>query len=59
MKTINDDAEGFFDQGGWSFLHPESDVSGPVVLLNRTLFDCDENCGLVVRVAVLYIICLL
>lgn len=26
MKTINDDPEGFFDQGGWSFLHPESDV---------------------------------
>ena len=27
MKTINDDAEGFFDNGGWSFLDPESDVS--------------------------------
>lgn len=27
MKTIVDDPEGFFDQGGWSFLAPESDVS--------------------------------
>lgn len=27
MKTINDDPEGFFDNGGWSFLDPESDVS--------------------------------
>ena len=26
MKTINEDTEGFFDQGGWSFLDPESDV---------------------------------
>ncbi len=26
MKTINDDPEGFFDNGGWSFLDPESDV---------------------------------
>jgi len=28
MKAINDDPEGFFDTGGWSFLDPESDVSG-------------------------------
>lgn len=27
MKTITDDPEGFFDQGGWTFLAPESDVS--------------------------------
>ena len=27
MKTINDDPEGFFESGGWSFLDPESDVS--------------------------------
>ena len=26
MKTITDDPEGFFDNGGWSFLDPESDV---------------------------------
>jgi len=26
MKTITDDSEGFFDQGGWSFLDPESDA---------------------------------
>ncbi|XP_049866709.1 FACT complex subunit spt16 isoform X2 [Pectinophora gossypiella] len=26
MKTITDDIEGFFDNGGWSFLDPESDV---------------------------------
>lgn len=25
MKTITDDLEGFFDNGGWSFLDPESD----------------------------------
>jgi hypothetical protein len=24
MKTIIDDPEGFFDQGGWNFLNPES-----------------------------------
>ncbi|KAG7455014.1 hypothetical protein MATL_G00251980 [Megalops atlanticus] len=28
MKTIVDDPEGFFDQGGWSFLDPESEGSG-------------------------------
>ena len=27
MKTINDDPQGFFENGGWSFLDPESDVS--------------------------------
>ncbi|KAJ4948566.1 hypothetical protein JOQ06_020099 [Pogonophryne albipinna] len=26
MKTIVDDPEGFFEQGGWSFLDPEGDV---------------------------------
>jgi len=26
MKTITDDPEGFFDNGGWTFLDPESDV---------------------------------
>lgn len=25
MKTITDDPEGFFEQGGWNFLEPESD----------------------------------
>ncbi|XP_063359714.1 FACT complex subunit spt16 [Cydia amplana] len=28
MKTITDDIEGFFDNGGWSFLDPESDEEG-------------------------------
>uniref|UniRef100_A0A3Q2D305 FACT complex subunit n=1 Tax=Cyprinodon variegatus TaxID=28743 RepID=A0A3Q2D305_CYPVA len=28
MKTIVDDPEGFFEQGGWSFLDPESEGSG-------------------------------
>ncbi|XP_023692218.2 FACT complex subunit SPT16-like [Paramormyrops kingsleyae] len=28
MKTIVDDPEGFFEQGGWSFLDPESEASG-------------------------------
>ena len=27
MKTIVDDPEGFFEQGGWSFLDPEGEVS--------------------------------
>ena len=31
MKTILDDPEGFFDNGGWSFLDPESDVSNFIV----------------------------
>lgn len=26
MKTIVDDPEGFFEQGGWSFLEPEGEV---------------------------------
>lgn len=30
MKTITDDPEGFFDNGGWSFLGPDSDVSASV-----------------------------
>ena len=42
MKTINDDPEGFFDNGGWTFLEPESDVRLlPVCLscsLSRFLF---------------------
>lgn len=25
MKTITDDPEGFFENGGWSFLEPESE----------------------------------
>ena len=28
MKTIVDDPEGFFEQGGWSFLEPEGEVRG-------------------------------
>ena len=28
MKVIVDDPEAFFDDGGWKFLDPESDVSG-------------------------------
>ena len=27
LKTITDDPQAFFEQGGWSFLEPESDVS--------------------------------
>ena len=34
MKTINDDPEGFFDQGGWSFLKPESDVSKTTLVIS-------------------------
>lgn len=26
MKTITDDPDGFFDNGGWTFLDPESEV---------------------------------
>lgn len=32
MKTITDDPEGFFDNGGWTFLDPESDVCMPFSL---------------------------
>ena len=32
MKTIVDDPEGFFDNGGWTFLDPESEVY--IVLLS-------------------------
>jgi len=28
MKTITDDPEGFFENGGWHFLEPESDTEG-------------------------------
>ncbi|XP_065074027.1 FACT complex subunit spt16 [Ochlerotatus camptorhynchus] len=28
MKTITDDPDGFFDNGGWTFLDPESDGEG-------------------------------
>ena len=28
MKTIMDDAEGFFESGGWSFLDPNSGSEG-------------------------------
>ncbi len=30
MKTILDDPEGFFDDGGWKFLDPDSEVSPPL-----------------------------
>ncbi|KAL0272878.1 UNVERIFIED_CONTAM: hypothetical protein PYX00_005698 [Menopon gallinae] len=30
MKTITDDPEGFFENGGWTFLDPESDPEDPV-----------------------------
>ncbi|XP_014206114.1 FACT complex subunit spt16 isoform X2 [Copidosoma floridanum] len=28
MKTITEDSEGFFENGGWTFLDPESDAEG-------------------------------
>lgn len=28
MKTITDDPKGFFENGGWTFLDPESDNEG-------------------------------
>ena len=31
MKTITDDAEGFFDQGGWNFLEAEDDTNNKEV----------------------------
>ena len=37
MKAITDDPEGFFDNGGWSFLNPESDVSTPHVYIRSVL----------------------
>ena len=36
MKTITDDPEGFFDNGGWSFLDPESDVSSALKTAGQT-----------------------
>ena len=35
MKTINDDPEGFFDSGGWSFLEPETKVREPIICYDR------------------------
>lgn len=32
MKTINDDPEGFFENGGWTFLDSGSDVRVHVVV---------------------------
>ena len=37
MKTINDDPQGFFDSGGWSFLDPESEVR-IIVTVNVEIF---------------------
>ncbi|XP_034175937.1 SPT16 homolog, facilitates chromatin remodeling subunit dre4 isoform X2 [Osmia lignaria lignaria] len=37
MKTITDDPEGFFDNGGWTFLDPESDAE------NEDLEDEEEE----------------
>lgn len=36
MKTIVDDPEGFFEQGGWSFLDPESEVRSAQRSENQT-----------------------
>lgn len=40
MKTIVDDPEGFFEQGGWSFLEPEGEVRecGVSILLHSCPF---------------------
>uniref|UniRef100_A0A8D3DEU5 FACT complex subunit n=1 Tax=Scophthalmus maximus TaxID=52904 RepID=A0A8D3DEU5_SCOMX len=38
MKTIVDDPEGFFEQGGWSFLDPESEVGGNCAASQRRCF---------------------
>lgn len=44
MKTITDDIEGFFDNGGWSFLDPESDaenaaaVSGIIICIQCNFY---------------------
>lgn len=37
MKTIVDDPEGFFEQGGWSFLDPESEVEDPSLPPNEVI----------------------
>jgi nucleosome binding factor SPN SPT16 subunit len=37
MKTITDDIEGFFDNGGWSFLDPESEEENAEQARVRTL----------------------
>lgn len=33
MKTINDDPEGFFENGGWTFLDSGSDVRVHLVVV--------------------------
>lgn len=38
MKTITDDIEGFFDNGGWSFLDPESDEENAANVSILTIF---------------------
>lgn len=40
MKTIVDDPEGFFEQGGWSFLDPESEVRS---VDKQSAFYCGGN----------------
>lgn len=43
MKTIVDDPEGFFEQGGWSFLDPESEVC-PAKSSKRALTSLPSSC---------------
>ena len=43
MKHIVEDPEGFFDNGGWSFLDPGSDVS--ISPLGSALFNIPANCS--------------
>ncbi len=43
MKTIVDDPEGFFEQGGWSFLDPESEVRSAQRTKNRQVSGVERN----------------
>ena len=51
MKTINDDPEDFFANGGWSFLDPNSDVSESC--LHTCLQSLHVHCASVLTYSVL------
>lgn len=45
MKTIVDDPEGFFEQGGWSFLEPEGEVREcGISFLVHSISHCHWEC---------------
>lgn len=51
MKTIVDDPEGFFDNGGWTFLNPESDVCNLPFLLCSFCHDNEFTICVLLRIS--------